>query len=253
VNSARSSSLSDPPAPVTLGFTADFSAHVDTGAAGSLSDEDRALFTAPQEQLIGVTPTIAAMAQNAAQGHGDDWTKVTALFDYLNDNFRLGGVPYHALDLHDPAAWSIRTGIADCQIASALFCGMCRSLAIPARIVSGFQLYAFNHAYHYWAEVWIEGRGWLSFDFNSWMLSCGGRDLAWRRVHMGVMDYRLKVQVLPRLFTGPSTIRLPRAWHMLMQRLPEGFENRFIDAYTGAHVYSDRLFLRPTGSGQIAA
>ena len=45
--------------------------------------------------------------------------------------------------------------------------------------------------------------------------SAGGRDAEWRDIFTGAIDYRMKTEVLPRVFTGLSTIRLPPAWRMM--------------------------------------
>jgi Transglutaminase-like superfamily len=120
-------------------------------------------------------------------------------------------------------------------------CAMCRSIGIPARLVSGYELYPASLAYHYWAEVWCEERGWSSFDFLAWMLSNGGRETAWRDIFAGQIDYRIKTEVLPRVFTGTSSVRLPSAWHMIMSRCGGAYESAFYDADSGGLVYCDTL------------
>jgi transglutaminase-like putative cysteine protease len=56
-----------------------------------------------------------------------------------------------------------------------LFIACCRSRGIPARYVSGY-LYAGDHpdaAAHAWAEAWIDGYGWVSFDVTRARLAGG--------------------------------------------------------------------------------
>jgi transglutaminase-like putative cysteine protease len=57
-----------------------------------------------------------------------------------------------------------------CQDFAHLMCGLCRSLGIPARYVSG---YIYNgtanelrgaQASHAWCEVWLPGQGWYGLD-----------------------------------------------------------------------------------------
>lgn len=229
------------PGPIALRIEASFEARANPGEVATLDDAARATFTAPREGLICINDPLAGMARETAAGLPDDWSRATALFHMIGDRFRMGAIPYHALDPADPLQWSLRTRWIDCQIASAMLCALCRSLGIPARIASGYQLYAATNLYHYWAEIWTRDRGWVSLDSMDWHLSRGGKDPEWRDILAGAMDYRLKVQVLPHLFTGPSTVRLPRCWHMLARRLPQGMETSFVDAASGRPVYRDRL------------
>jgi len=68
----------------------------------------------------------------------------------------------------DPAATVFAAGSGVCQDHSHVFLACCRSLAIPARYVSGY-LYTDNveHvATHAWVEVWLDG-SWHSFDITN--------------------------------------------------------------------------------------
>ncbi len=231
------------PGQVPLAMTASFEARTDAGFPCSLSEDERALYTRPREDLIHVCPLAREAAATATAGLSDDWRRATAMFDYVMDSFHLGAVPYRAVDRENPNGWAFRSGFLDCQTGSALLCAMCRSVGIPARLIAGYQLYRANTAYHYWAQVWIPDRGWLSLDLATWHLSRRGTDPRWRNVFVGALDYRMKVQVLPDLFTGPSTRRLPPDWHMLLRHLPNGLEARYVDAHSGALIYRDRLTL----------
>lgn len=236
------------PGLVTLAATADFEACGDAGLAAPLSDEDRVLYTRPREELICVSDRVRAQAEAIAAGVLDDSARADALFSAFFDRFLMGCVPYHAVDPERPSDWPFASGVADCQIGSALFCAMCRALGIPARICSGYQLYSPNMSYHYWAEAWTEERGWRSYDLAAWHLSMAGRDRLWARVFAGWLDHRMKVQQLPKLFTGPSTRRFPLAWHMVRRRLGGGIETSFLDARSGCLIYRDRVTLLPAST-----
>jgi hypothetical protein len=112
-----------------------------------------------------------------------------------------------------PGDWLLDSGWGDCQLVSALFASMCRARGIPARILGGFYLYRTFSTNHYWAEAWIDGQGWMPFDFSCWDLSRGGQDPAWRDYFFGRLDCRLTNQCLPLDFTGSSCNRHNRlAW-----------------------------------------
>lgn len=75
---------------------------------------------------------------------------------------------------YTPGATHVRTtadealalGRGVCQDHAQVFVAGCRALGIPARYVSGYYYPgAAGHAEsHAWADVWLEGEGWLSFD-----------------------------------------------------------------------------------------
>jgi transglutaminase-like putative cysteine protease len=103
-------------------------------------------------------------------------------------------------------------------------------------------LYDLAPGYHYWSEIWQDGRGWLPFDLLCWDLSGGGRDIPWRTHFAGAVDYRMVTQCLPLSFTGPMSVRFPPAWHLLNAPLKRGMTVHFI-ALGGDPIYSDQVVI----------
>ena len=106
-------------------------------------------------------------AQDAlADGRGDVWGDVRRLGRHIYRTFaykpKTTGVSTRAND-----ALKLRMGV--CQDFAHVHLGLCRSLGIPARYVSG---YFFNttrrpreiEASHAWIEAYIPGYGWAAFD-----------------------------------------------------------------------------------------
>lgn len=106
-------------------------------------------------------------AQDAlAEGRGDVWGDVRRLGNHIYRTFayrpKTTGVQTRATD-----ALKLRMGV--CQDFAHVHLGLCRSLGIPARYVSG---YFFNttrrpreiEASHAWIEAYIPGHGWAGFD-----------------------------------------------------------------------------------------
>lgn len=81
-------------------------------------------------------------------------------------------------------AFGARAGV--CQDHAHIFVAACRRLGIPARYVSGYLGTASdnNLASHAWAEAWLEGEGWRSYDIAN-RLRPAGRHV---RVAIG-LDY----------------------------------------------------------------
>jgi len=69
---------------------------------------------------------------------------------------------------HTTAAEALELGEGVCQDHAQALCAAARAVGMPARYVSGY-LYARedgepHEAAHAWAEIWVEGIGWIGFD-----------------------------------------------------------------------------------------
>jgi hypothetical protein len=200
------------------------------------------LYLRPSEGLIKITPRILALAQSFG-GKDKSWDVVLDCWNYVIDEVSCGMVRYDQVNIEAPGEWVLDTGWYDCQLGSSLFVALCRARGIPARLMSGHMLYKLAPGFHYWAEVWIAGRGWLPFDFLSWDLSEGGRDRVWRERFAGNIDYRMVTQCLPLAFTGPMSVRFPAAWHLINAPIPGGMKISFSDL-DGSLIYSDQVTVR---------
>ncbi len=101
-----------------------------------------------------------------SEGRSDIWSDVRRLGSHIYRTFaykpKTTGVNTRAND-----ALKLRMGV--CQDFAHVHLGLCRSLGIPARYVSG---YFFNNtrrpreieASHAWIEAYIPGHGWVGYD-----------------------------------------------------------------------------------------
>jgi hypothetical protein len=213
--------------------------------ASPLSAEEVDIYTRPREGLISVNSRIAALAKRIAGPEPDHWLQVQRIWNFILDNFTCCLVHYDQIGAANPSEWVLDNGVFDCQLGCALLISHCRSLGIPARLASGYLLYSVAPTYHYWAETFIVGRGWVPIDLACWDLSAGGKDEAWRIYFFGALDYRCKTESLPRHFTGLSTIRLGTTWQMLQLPVARGVEARFLALDTGRPIYCDRVITLP--------
>ena len=66
------------------------------------------------------------------------------------------------------ASEALDAGAGVCQDHAHLFVSCCRAIGVPARYVSGYLCTEDSGdaamASHAWAEAWVDGAGWLSFD-----------------------------------------------------------------------------------------
>ncbi|MBM3873788.1 MAG: transglutaminase family protein [Verrucomicrobia bacterium] len=106
-------------------------------------------------------------AQDAvAGGRTDVWSDVQRLGEHVHRTFtyRANTTGVHTLATD---ALRLRTGV--CQDFAHVHLGLCRSLGIPARYVSGYFFNASrrpreNEASHAWIEAWLPGAGWIAYD-----------------------------------------------------------------------------------------
>jgi transglutaminase-like putative cysteine protease len=105
---------------------------------------------------------IHALAE-AAQGK-DTLDRLHALLGSVRD--RVEYVP-GATGMHTGAAEALADGRGVCQDHAHIFISAARTLAIPARYVTGYLVLdgrSAAEAHHAWAEAWVEGLGWVGFD-----------------------------------------------------------------------------------------
>lgn len=210
--------------------------------AAASADENE-IYLRPNEGLVRVTPRIYALSQKLAGEERDRFKIVTRFFHYLIDELMCGLVHYDQIDTEAPGDWVLDGGWYDCQLGSSLLVSMCRASGIPARLLSGHMLYRLAPGFHYWAEVWIEGKGWTPFDFLTWDLSKGGHDTVWRNCLAGAIDYRMVTQCFPLRFIGPMSVRFPPSWHLVNAPISRGMNISFTEL-DGKLIYSDRVQFR---------
>jgi transglutaminase-like putative cysteine protease len=157
-------------------------------------------------------------AQDAlAEGRSDVWSDVRRLGGHIYRRFayrpNTTGVNTLATDV-----LKLRMGV--CQDFAHVHLGLCRSLGIPARYVSG---YFFNNtrrpreieASHAWIEAWVPGAGWIAYDpthdrvaDDRYVKVAVGRDYADIRpvsgTYRGAPTRELRVDVSVRETTVPA-------------------------------------------------
>jgi Transglutaminase-like superfamily len=232
---------------VTIGTDVSFTAGDLRDPRAVLTAQERELYLRASEGLIRVTPRIEALAATLAADSPSAQATVQAFWAYLMGTLCSGMVRYSDVPANAPGDWVLDNGWYDCQLGSALLASLCRARGIPARIVSGHFLYRVQPISHYWAEIWLDGRGWCPFDVICWDLSRAGQDHEWRDVFAGQIDYRLVTQCFPLAFTGPMTVRFPRAWHMTQVAAGGGVDIAYTDAEDGALIYRDHAEVEDLG------
>jgi transglutaminase-like putative cysteine protease len=110
-------------------------------------------------------PALSRLAQDAATGAGDALEIAHRLCNAV-----AGAIAYRpgVTHEHTTAAEALALGEGVCQDHAHAIIACARALDLPARYVSGY-LFAnadgeLHEAAHAWAEIWVEGLGWVGFD-----------------------------------------------------------------------------------------
>jgi transglutaminase-like putative cysteine protease len=201
---------------------------------------DAALYLNDREGLIIITDRIRHLAQSLAPDGAPAFDAIRAFWDYITGEFICGAIHYDQVDPASPCDWILDSGWFDCQLAAALFTALCRARAIPARVLGGYCLYQAGPVKHYWAEAWLDDRGWTPFDFLGWDLSPHRREPEWCDRFFGRLEYRMTTERFPREFTGALGVPLPASWYVLQTPAPGGVEIAFLDS-TSPPVYTDTI------------
>jgi transglutaminase-like putative cysteine protease len=112
-------------------------------------------------RYVELSPEAWRLALDATHGIGDAWLAALALMKYVNGLLKYESNSTH-VHTHMSEVLKDRRGV--CQDFAHLMLGLCRSLKIPARYVSGYLATESASATHAWVEVFIPGHGWRGLD-----------------------------------------------------------------------------------------
>lgn len=87
-------------------------------------------------------------------------SRVRNIYNYVCANLEYG--KYNKKDMG--AITAVKRKKGDCSEYADLFVALCRAKNIPARVVSGYLTEYKGTAKHNWAEVYLQGLGWVPFD-----------------------------------------------------------------------------------------
>ncbi|WP_420343993.1 transglutaminase family protein [Paenirhodobacter sp.] len=112
-----------------------------------------------------IDDALDLLARESIAGANDDLARAHALARGVGE-----AISYTpgATDARTTAAEALAQGEGVCQDHAHAVCAVARAVGMPARYVSGY-LYArddgeLHDASHAWAEIWVEGIGWIGFD-----------------------------------------------------------------------------------------
>lgn len=159
---------------------------------------------------VDLSPELWRVAVDATLGVADAWQAALALMRHIHGEFRYQPSATH---VNSRTGDVLKTRAGVCQDFAHLLVGLCRTLKIPARYVSG---YLYNgpadqlqgaQASHAWVEIFLPTHGWCGLDPTNNRIVDGhyvriavGRDYAdvspLRGTYRGTPDRQMLVDVL---------------------------------------------------------
>jgi transglutaminase-like putative cysteine protease len=159
------------PLPARLEFQLE--AVVERRAYNVLQEKDRRADDHPTpedlapDRLVPTDGIIADVALEVTKGASSPIEKAKAIYDYVTETMRYDktGTGWGRGD----AVYACNERAGNCTDFHSLIIGMARACGIPARFVIGFPLPENQKrgeisGYHCWAELYVDGIGWLPVD-----------------------------------------------------------------------------------------
>jgi len=148
-------------------------------------------YTQERDQHIRFTPAIQALADSLIAGTNDPIEKAWRIFEWIGHNLPWASALEYSTMPNIPA-YCLKNKRGDCGMKALTFITLCRYAGVPAKWQSGWFLYPENINLHDWAEIYLEGIGWVPIDpdFN---LQKTGNEEADRFFFGGADAYRLIV------------------------------------------------------------
>lgn len=154
-------------------------------------------------RFVDLSPAAWRLALDATVSVNDVWLAVLALMKFIHGHVRYEPKSTH-VHTHMQEVLKDQRGV--CQDFAHLMLGLCRSLKIPARYVSGYLATETASAMHAWVEVFIPGHGWRGLDpthncqiGETYVKIANGRDYAdvspISGNYRGTMERKMEVEV----------------------------------------------------------
>jgi transglutaminase-like putative cysteine protease len=158
--------INEPSQPIVIAMIIEATRQENPGSAESLSDDERARYLQP-EPLVPLDGPVRALAGEATRELTAEADKARAIYEKVTGMMKYdkSGTGWGRGD----ALFACEAKRGNCTDFHALIIGMARSVGIPARFSIGLPLPAQRgngeiSGYHCWAELYVEGRGWVPVD-----------------------------------------------------------------------------------------
>ena len=114
-----------------------------------------------ESRFVELSPEAWKLALDATVGLDDAWQAALAVMKFVHGFLKYESASTH---VHTHMSEVLRERRGVCQDFAHLMLGLCRSLKIPARYISGYLATETASATHAWVEVFVPGHGWRGLD-----------------------------------------------------------------------------------------
>jgi transglutaminase-like putative cysteine protease len=128
---------------------------------GEVANVERCFDFLQTSRFVEMEADAWRLALDATVGHTDVWQAVLAIMKFTHGFLKYESNSTH-VHTHMSAVIKDRRGV--CQDFAHFMIGLCRSIKIPARYISGYLATESASATHAWVEVFIPGHGWRALD-----------------------------------------------------------------------------------------
>ncbi|MHC9543154.1 MAG: transglutaminase domain-containing protein [Vulcanimicrobiota bacterium] len=113
-----------------------------------------------------ITPEIKALAEKITDGEKNPYLASKKIYDHVVNQVKYGFMPHLTLGVNgkSESAYVYEKNHGDCGAQSLFYSALCRAVGIPSRCLGGMQLSPGMNSYHFWAETYIPGFGWIPVD-----------------------------------------------------------------------------------------
>ncbi|MEE2525539.1 transglutaminase family protein [Hyphobacterium sp. HN65] len=150
-----------------------------------------------QTDLTRPGPAVGKLLKAWRPPGDDPVAKLHSLITHIGDSIAYETDTSHSETTAESAALA---GTGVCQDHTHILIGMARAMGLPARYVSGYLMMddrTHQDASHAWAEVYVEGLGWVGFDVSNRI----SPDERYVRIASG-LDYREAAPISGFVFGG---------------------------------------------------
>jgi len=128
---------------------------------GEVANVERCFDFLQTSHFIELEADAWRLALDATDGQTDVWQAALAIMRFTNGYLKYESKSTH---VHTQMSSVIKDRRGVCQDFAHFMIGLCRSLKIPARYISGYLATEAASATHAWVEVFIPGTGWRALD-----------------------------------------------------------------------------------------
>ena len=143
-------------------------------------------YTSEREKHVVFTPRLRELAARLTAGESNPYRKAQRIFRWITHHFPWASArEYSTID--NIPEYVLDNGHGDCGQVSLLFITLCRICGIPAHFQSGFMMHPNGWNLHDWAEIYLQGIGWVPVD-QSFGIPSFARDADEENFFLGGID-----------------------------------------------------------------